>query len=333
MAKLNFRPGNKRAPELGPIYYRTLHGQLIAQSKPRPRGRGGSAKQIENQKRFADAARAVKYMDPAQIHFAKGLTASVAIMWRDYLMQNLTGRFGALLLEDGRIIHSVSEQQDTSDALDSIGQATGQILYRSAGRWTALPAGISGEVLVSGGPAADPNWQPGTSLWALVETKVVAGLTAVAFQNLAPNFHHRWTMSELRVTADNATILARVSSNNGVTFETADYKSMLRWQDQAAALGSQTANNRILIIDGIGNLASERGNGELISHSNLGDTESFKMFQSHCTRWNGTPVFVRDAASGSYFGDTFAIDAIAIAVNTGTFFGIISLERRPIVPT
>lgn len=42
--------------------------------------------------------------------------------------------------------------------LDSLGSTHGQILYRNATTWVALPVGADGQVLTSGGAAADPAW-------------------------------------------------------------------------------------------------------------------------------------------------------------------------------
>lgn len=43
--------------------------------------------------------------------------------------------------------------------LDSIGGVQGDILYRNATVWTVLPPATSGEILVTGGPSANPAWE------------------------------------------------------------------------------------------------------------------------------------------------------------------------------
>jgi hypothetical protein len=56
----------------------------------------------------------------------------------------------------------VVEECTLSDVLDFIGSAAqGDILYRGASGWARLPAGTLGDVLTSGGPAADPSWAAG----------------------------------------------------------------------------------------------------------------------------------------------------------------------------
>lgn len=48
-----------------------------------------------------------------------------------------------------------------SDVLDMLGATQGQILYRGASGWAALGVGTSGQVLQSGGAAANPSWASG----------------------------------------------------------------------------------------------------------------------------------------------------------------------------
>jgi hypothetical protein len=66
-----------------------------------------------------------------------------------------------------------------SQMLDaSIGTAQGNLLYRNASGWVALPAGANGQVLQTSGAAANPIW---TSLAALPATGVLADLANTAF--------------------------------------------------------------------------------------------------------------------------------------------------------
>lgn len=55
---------------------------------------------------------------------------------------------------------NVSELTVTS-VLDLIGSTQGQILYRGASSWAALSPGTSGQVLQTGGAAANPSWASG----------------------------------------------------------------------------------------------------------------------------------------------------------------------------
>lgn len=48
-----------------------------------------------------------------------------------------------------------------TDVLDMLGATQGQILYRDASAWAALGVGTAGQVLQSGGAAANPSWGTG----------------------------------------------------------------------------------------------------------------------------------------------------------------------------
>lgn len=48
-----------------------------------------------------------------------------------------------------------------SDVLDMVGSTQGNILYRGASAWAALGVGTAGQVLQSGGAAANPSWATG----------------------------------------------------------------------------------------------------------------------------------------------------------------------------
>lgn len=43
-------------------------------------------------------------------------------------------------------------------SLDNIGNTQGDVLYRGASAWEALPPGTNGQALITGGPSADPHW-------------------------------------------------------------------------------------------------------------------------------------------------------------------------------
>lgn len=109
-------------------------------------------------------------MDAEQLHFAKILTQGRPLMWRDFLMQMLAGRFGALVLEQGRELHSLAERDDVSDALDLIGQAEGDILVRGPVIWEVRSPGLAGTILTSTGPGSTPEWQAGGGLGARTVT-------------------------------------------------------------------------------------------------------------------------------------------------------------------
>jgi hypothetical protein len=72
--------------------------------------------------------------------------------------------------------------------LDSVfGSARGDVLYRGASGWTALVPGTSGQILTTGGSAADPSWQNApTSGGSIGNGQIISnitGHTAVASGN------------------------------------------------------------------------------------------------------------------------------------------------------
>ncbi len=163
MAKVRVWPGRRPASFLSGIYYRVLGGQLVAQSKPRPRGRAGSPKQLENQARFADAARAVKYMDANQQWVARKMSEHQPQQPGDLLMQAMLGTMGPIHFEDGRVLYSVSERDEVSQALDLIARFHGDMIIRGPELWQFLGPGTPGDVLTTRGPGAAPHWAPGAA--------------------------------------------------------------------------------------------------------------------------------------------------------------------------
>ena len=68
----------------------------------------------------------------------------------------------------------------TSQIDAAFGSAQGDILYRGASGWAALPPGTSGQVLQSGGSGANPSWATASSSSASAATiKAVTGAYTV----------------------------------------------------------------------------------------------------------------------------------------------------------
>lgn len=322
------RPGDRIPPATGPIYYITRRGVLFAAAKPRKRGRGGSAKQLSQQEWFKQAARAVRYMDPEQIHVAKKLTQGFPIFWRDYLMQNLAGRFGVLQLEDGRQIHSLSEQQDVSDSLDAIGQATGDILYRSSAGWRVLAPGADGRALTTHGPGVVPDWQPSGGAWALQEAVDFVDATEYDWLNLLPNFEYEWVIQDISTTGVDRQMLARISLDGGASFKTSGYRGMLRWQSDTAGLGNRTSTSQILLGVEIGNSDDQTMAGVLSCVCDLGLSNTRKQFTGYSTTYLQTGKFYVARYASSYQASKAPINALKTFINGSEFSGRIALWRR-----
>ena len=267
-------------------------------------------------------------MDPEQIHVAKKLTQGFPIMWRDYLMQNLAGRFGVLQLEDGRQIHSLSEQQDVSDSLDAIGQAQGDILYRSSAGWRVLSPGFSGHGLLTRGPGADPVWGPSGGAWAIVDSQTFVDATEFDWLGLLPDFEYQWVISDISTTGVDRQMLARVSLDGGATFKTSGYRGMLRWQSDTASLGNRTSTGSILLGVEIGNSDDQTMAGVLSCVCDLGRSNTRKQFTGYSTTYLQTGKFYVARYASSYQASKAPIDALKTFINGSEFSGVITLWRR-----
>lgn len=64
-----------------------------------------------------------------------------------------------------------------SQVLDFLGSTQGNVLYRDAGVWNVLAPGTSGQVLVTGGAAANPSWQTVAGTGTVTQVDTGAGLT------------------------------------------------------------------------------------------------------------------------------------------------------------
>lgn len=62
------------------------------------------------------------------------------------------------VLGNARSFLGTPQALSTSAVLDFIGSTRGDVLYRGAAGWAALPPGTSGDVLTTGGAGADPSW-------------------------------------------------------------------------------------------------------------------------------------------------------------------------------
>lgn len=94
-----------------------------------------------------------------------------------------------------------------SQVLDMIGGTQGSVLYRGASTWTALTPGTSGQVLSSGGPAANPSWA------TISGTGTVTSISAGTGITLTPS--PITTTGSVALSAiSNGTVLANISGSS-----------------------------------------------------------------------------------------------------------------------
>lgn len=126
---------------------------------------------------------------------------------------------------------NVAELSVTS-VLDLLGSTQGQILYRGASAWAPLGVGTSGQLLQSGGAAANPSWTTGYSL-----TDGDKGSITVSSSGAV------WTLDDAAVTLakmanlSQYSLIGRSSSGSGVP------QAITTSQDVYTLLGSSSLSN------------------------------------------------------------------------------------------
>lgn len=101
-----------------------------------------------------------------------------------------------------------------SNVLDFIGATQGQVLYRNGSAWVPLSPGTNGQVLTTGGPAANPSWTTVTGTGTVTSVATNNGLTGGPITTTG-------TLGLASIA--NGTLLANVSG--GSTFPTANTPS------------------------------------------------------------------------------------------------------------
>ncbi len=92
------------------------------------------------------------------------------------------GTAGQILTSGGAAANPAwaSSGSIVNTGLDAIGNVQGDILYRNATVWTVLAPGTSGQLLQSGGAAANPSWVNAASAFVLNSAAVDAAFGATA---------------------------------------------------------------------------------------------------------------------------------------------------------
>lgn len=127
-----------------------------------------------------------------------GTAVSAATAGTDYLTGNQTITLSGAVSGSGTtsittLLASIADKRilaNTSGSIGSpvantltgildacIGNTQGDLLYRSASGWAVLAPGTSGQVLTTGGAAADPSWQPAGGTGTVTSVATGTGLT------------------------------------------------------------------------------------------------------------------------------------------------------------
>ena len=101
---------------------------------------------------------------------------------------------------------------------NAIGSASAQgtLLYRGASSWSALPPGLSGQLLRTGGASADPSWYTVTGAGTVTSVNASGGTTGMTFTGGPVTVSGTLTMSGTLATANGGTGLTTFTSGGAV---------------------------------------------------------------------------------------------------------------------
>lgn len=138
-----------------------------------------------------------------------------------------TGNSGKWLTTDG----TNASWSSSSAVLDGIGSTRGQIVYRGASAWSALPPGAAGHYLKGGGAGADPSWAilpvyagagAGAAAGGYASTAAGSHAFAFGFQCQAPN-----DMSQAFGTYAKSEVYSSIHQSGGRFFVSGDSQTVV----------------------------------------------------------------------------------------------------------
>lgn len=169
----------------------------------------------------------------------------------------------------------IAELSVTS-VLDLIGSTQGQILYRGASSWSALGVGTSGQLLQSGGAAANPSWVTGIAL-----TDGDKGSITVSGSGTV------WTLDDAAVTLakmaniNQYELIGRSSASPGVP------QAIATSADVYTMLGS--ANNAAIRSNiGLGSMATQASTAVAVTGGTIAGLTTLQGTAKLATNTSGT---------------------------------------------
>lgn len=163
-----------------------------------------------------------------------------------------------------------------TDVLDMLGSTQGNILYRNGSVWTVLAPGTSGQVLQSGGAAANPSWATG-----ILVTDGDKGSITVSSSGTV------WTLDDAAVTLAKMAnlsqyqLIGRSSSGSGVP------QAVSTSADVYTMLGS--ANNAAIRSNiGLGTIATQGSGTVSITGGSITGLDTLQGTMKVATTTSGT---------------------------------------------
>ena len=202
------------------------------------------------------------------------------------------------------------------------------ISYDASGNPVAVATGNDGQVLTSTGAGSPPAFEDaGGGCWTIISERTVSGVSSIEFASLTSHSHYEIRFDGL-YTANNAQVmLARVSTDNGSSYETAgNYFYNMRHYSSA------TATNHV--HDGVPDSMRFQGNTSSTStltisgriwFDNIGNTNAPKIFNFQTGMFKATPNNIEVTYGVMGWKTSTAVNAIKLYPGSGTLYGNFAL--------